>query len=124
MTTVIYICGIYNLLFALFHAGFWKLFDWGAELKKLQPVNGAIMQVLNIQLMICFLAVAFICARFPAELTGTGIGRVFMIVCSLFWLIRAVNQLVFFSASLPLSWMLTVIFLIGAVLFALPVLRA
>jgi len=35
MKTIIFLCGIYSLGFAIFHIGFWKLFHWEKELIKL-----------------------------------------------------------------------------------------
>ena len=39
MKTVIHICGFYSLGLALFHMGFWKIFKWKDDLKKLAFVE-------------------------------------------------------------------------------------
>lgn len=127
MTTIIYICGAYCLLFVLFHLGFWKIFGWGKDLKNLSDikrfnVDRRIMHILNVQLIWCFIAVACICFIFPTELVGSGLGRAFLASCSLFWLIRTVMQFIFFRKRSGLNYILTVLFVIGAALFALPVL--
>ena len=121
MTIVIYLCGFYCLAFAIFHIGFWKRFKWNKDLKKLLFANRGIMQILNVQIIYYFLFVTFLCIAFPAELQHTKLGNAFLIGCSLFWLIRTVQQVIFFKANSKLIHVLTVIFIIGTILFALPV---
>ncbi len=121
MTLIIYICGFYSLLFALFHIGFWKIFKWRDDLKKLVFANRGIMQILNIQIIYYFLFTALICFIFPTELLNTKFGKIFLLGCSLFWLIRTIQQFIFLKANNYKIHILTVIFIIGTVLFALPV---
>jgi len=122
MTLVIYLCGFYSLAFAIFHIGFWKQFKWDKDLKKMLFANRGIMQILNIQIIYYFLAVAFLCFVFPSELQDTKLGNAFLLSCSLFWLIRTVQQFIFFFGGKHwLTHVLTVIFIIGTILFALPV---
>jgi len=122
MKTILLMCGLYNIGFALFHFGFWKIFEWNKDLKKLSFANKAIMQILNIQICYYFLFTAFICFAFPNELLTTKLGNWFLIGCSLFWLIRTLQQFVFLRANHYKIHILTFIFLIGTVLFSLPVL--
>ena len=121
MKTIIYICGAYNLFFAFFHSGFWKMFKWKDDLKNLHPDNKAIMQCLNVHLIYYLLFVAVICIVFPAELANTALGNAFLLGCSIFWLLRTVNQFIFFKSEGFMKSLILVIFLLaGAVLFALP----
>ncbi|MBK8829276.1 MAG: hypothetical protein IPN60_00180 [Saprospiraceae bacterium] len=119
--TVILLCGFYCLGFVLFHSRFWKLFAWRTELDKLSAANKAIMQILNLRLMYVFLFVAAICFLFPNELATTTLGHFFLGGMSLFWLGRTVEQFIFIKVDHPLVHLLTYIFLIGAILFAMPV---
>jgi hypothetical protein len=121
METILLMCGFYNIGFALFHFGFWKIFNWKVELKKLSYPNKAIMQILNIQICYYFLFTAIICFAFPSELFTTKFGNWFLIGTSLFWLIRTLQQLIFLRANHYKIHLLTFIFLIGTVLFALPI---
>ena len=121
MKLIIYLCGFYNLAFALFHVGFWKIFKWNANLKKLEFPNSGVMQILNVQIIWYFLSVAFLCLAFPAELLDTKLGNVFLLSCCLFWLIRTVQQFIFFRVNRYPVHILTTIFIIGTILFALPV---
>ena len=121
MKLIIYLCGFYSLAFALFHIGFWKMFQWNKDLKKMLFPNRGIMQILNVQIIYYFLFVAFLCMVFPDELLNTKLGNVFLLGCSLFWLIRTVQQFIFLRANNYVIHSLTAIFIIGTVLFALPV---
>ena len=122
MQVLIYICAGYSIFFALFHSGFWKMFKWKDDLKNLHTDNKAVMQTLNVHLIYYLLFVAFICIAFPAELMSTAMGNAFLLGSSAFWLLRIVNQFIFFKANkVSMAIILTVFFTIGAVLFALPV---
>jgi len=101
--------------------GFWKMFKWNKELKKLDEINKAVVPVMNIHLIYCMLVVAFICFVFPCELMNTKLGYVFLLGCSGFWLLRTVNQFIFFKTNGVATYVLTVILLVGVALFALPV---
>jgi len=65
MKVIIYLGGIYSLAFALFNIGFWKIFKWHSELKKMSSANKVIMQILNVQIIYYFIFVTFVCFVFP-----------------------------------------------------------
>jgi len=119
---MIFLCGIYSLGFVVFHSQFWRLFDLKNDLANLQPANKAIMQIANIRLIYFFLFVAAVCFIFPEELETTPLGKFFMISMSLFWLGRTIEQFVFLRIKHPMVEVLTYIFLLGAIMFAVPVL--
>jgi len=124
MKIVIYLAGIYNLLFALFHVGFWKMFNWDVELKKLTPDNSAVMQALNVHIIYYLLFTALVCFVFPAELRNTKLGSVFLLGCSFFWLLRTVLQFILFPVNGFASILGAFLFFgTGVVLFALPVFK-
>lgn len=120
MGTIILICGFYNIAFALFHFGFWKMFHWNSELKKLSFANKGIMQILNIQISYYFILTAIICFVFPTELLTTKLGNWFLLGNSIFWLIRTIQQFIFLRANNYKIHVLTFIFLMGTILFLLP----
>lgn len=122
MTTIIYLCGSYSIAFALFHIGFWKMFRWEHELKKLTFANKAIVQILNIQLTYYLFFVAFVCFAFPTELQTTKLGNFFLSGTSVFWLFRTIQQFIFLRKNNYKIHILTLILIIGTILFALPVL--
>ena len=120
MKTILLMCGVYNIGFALFHIGFWKIFHWNTELKKISFANKAIMQILNIQIIYYFFFTAVICFVFSTELVTTKFGNWFLAATSLFWLIRTLQQFIFLRANHYKIHLLTFIFLIGTILFCLP----
>lgn len=122
MNTLILLCGFYNIGFAIFHIGFWKIFNWEKDLKKLSFANKAIIQILNVHMIYYFIFVAFICLTFPTELLTTKFGNSFLIGNSFFWLIRAIQQFIFLRVNHYIIHVLTFIFIIGTLLFALPIL--
>ena len=118
---MIFLCGVYSLGFAVFHTQFWKIFNWKTDLEKLQPANKAIIQIANIRLIYLFLFVAAICFIFPDELSATTLGNFFLIGMSLFWLGRTIEQFIFVRIKHPMVEMLTFIFILGTIMFAIPV---
>ncbi|NZA28281.1 hypothetical protein H0E84_18050 [Luteimonas sp. SJ-92] len=114
-------CGVHSLGFALFHAAFWKLFDWKYELRKVALPTRAITQILNLRLIYVFSGIAALCFLFPADMAGTRLGRALLLFMALFWVGRTIEQCVFLRVNHPLVHALTALFVLGAVLFALPV---
>ena len=120
--TMLFLCGAFCLGMAIFHFRFPVLFDWKNELPKMSVANRAILQIANRRLIYFFLLVSGMCFLFPDELSTTPLGRFFMIGMSIFWLSRFVEQFVYVRIDHRLVHLLTYLFLIGAILFAVPVL--
>lgn len=118
---IVIFCGVHSLCLAVFHVLFWKLFRWKEQLGKLSLPNRAIMQILNIRLIYIFLFIAAICFAFTEELHTTHLGRAVLIGMSLFWLGRTIEQFIFLRINNPYVHTLTVLFILGFVLFLLPV---
>lgn len=122
MNVLVYLCGIYSVGFAVFHVFFWRLFDWKNDLKKLSVANRAILQISNIRLIYILLLVAFLCFLFPTELTTSSLGKTFLAGMSLFWFGRTIEQFIFLRVNKTFVHVLTILFVIGTILFALPLL--
>jgi hypothetical protein len=120
METIILLCGLYNIGFVLFHVSFWKIFNWGNELKKVSFANKAIMQILNVQIIYYFIFTAVICFVFPTELVNTKLGNYFLAGTSLFWFVRTLQQFIFLNVNNKRVHMLTIVFIMGTILFVLP----
>jgi hypothetical protein len=115
-TTIIYACSAYYLVFALFHIGFWKLFNWRTELNKLNFANRAIMQILNLRItFMCFL-MAFIYFKYPQELINSPLGNALLIGMFLFWAGRTIEQFIFFKSTNKYVNFMTGVFILGTVL--------
>lgn len=115
--------GIYNLFFALYHCGFWKMFNWSAELEKLDFNNKWVMQVLNIQTIYYFIFTAVICFVFKNELLTTKVGKWFLIGTAGFWFIRAMEQFVYWEMGAASTIIMVLFFLLGSILFLIPAIR-
>lgn len=120
MKSLLYIAGLYNVAFALFHGGSWKTLRWEYELSKLDVLNSASMQIFNVQTIYYLLFTAVVCFVFPRPLSETKLGKAFLIGAAGFWLVRAVQQFVFPMPDGATMFALTLVFLIGAALFAIP----
>ena len=115
----IYAAAGYNVALAAFHLGFWRLFRWKDELPKLHPMNRAVVQVMNVMLIVFFLTVAAIQVRFAPERTSTQLGRTVQAGMAAFWFVRAILQPVFFPNPPAVRWGFCVLFFLGAGLHAL-----
>jgi FtsH-binding integral membrane protein len=118
--TFLYLCGIYNLAFAIFHVTFWKIFKWNEDLKKTSLANRAVIQILNIRLIYIFLLMSFIYFFCTEELIGSKIGFVLLIGFLGFWIGRTVEQFIFLRVKSKMVTILTVIFFIGIIIHLLP----
>jgi len=79
------------------------------------------MQILNIQLIVFFFFVGFVCIKFPEEIFQTNLGFAFLVGNFIFWLVRVVNQFIFLKINDFRVHFLTVIFILGVILFLIPV---
>ncbi len=120
---LIYLCGAHSLGFAVFHMLFWKLFRWNEDLLKTSLATRAVTQILNLRLIYLFLGIAAACFLLPDELAGTTLGKAVLGFMALFWIGRTVEQFVFLRVNRTMVHVLTALFVLGAVLFALPLLR-
>ena len=120
MDTIIIIGGAFNLGFALFHIFFWKLFHWKRDLASLTYVNRSVMQILNLCLTFVFLIFAYISFSHTFELLITPLGKTMLVMISLFWFIRAVEQLIFFGLKNKLSFLFFVLFILGGGIYIYP----
>lgn len=120
-TVIVYIAGVYSLGFAIFHMLFWKAFGWKEDLQQLRFANRGIMQILNTRVIYYLLFTAFLCFFFTDELLHTRLGRVILIGTALFWAGRTVEQFIFLRTNHLTIHTLTVIFILGTMLFLTPV---
>ncbi len=121
---LVQLCGIHSFAFAAFHLAFWKLFDWKRDLQKASVATRAVTQILNLRLIYLFLGIGVLCFAFTRELHATPLGRALLVFMSLFWVGRTIEQFVFLRINTPLVHVLTALFVLGTILFALPLLPA
>ena len=118
----VWLGGAHSLAFAVFHLGFWKLFGWRQTLRTATVADRAILQILNLRLIYVLVGVAVLCFAFTDELLHTGLGRALLLGMSLFWVGRTIEQFVFLRINRPFVHVLTALFVVGAALFAAPLL--
>jgi hypothetical protein len=121
--TLIISGGIYTIALIVFHLLFWRIFNWPETLIALNNVNKATMQVLNISITYIFFIVAYISFMHTHELVYTRLGRSLLALISGFWLFRAAQQVLFYKLKHRASVGLAFYFLLGAVLYGVPVIR-
>ncbi|MBL8019041.1 MAG: hypothetical protein JNM27_05210 [Leptospirales bacterium] len=112
--------GVHSVALFLFHLGFWRLLGWKKDLRHVSPVNRAVMQILNLRIIYIFGALAIACFYFRGELLESKVGIGLLGAASLFWVGRLVEQIIFLRNG---NWMvhaLTAMFVLGAVIFAMP----
>jgi hypothetical protein len=122
-SVLLLLCGLHSLGFAAFHLAFWAVFRWPKTLASTTLANRAILQIANIQLIWLFLCIGGLCLRFPDALIHTSLGRAVMSGMSGFWLLRLIQQFIFLRVDHLLVHVLSMLFALGAVLFALPIVR-
>ena len=113
--------GVYHVGLIIFHLFFWKLFRWQEELSKISFINRAVMQVMNISLIFIFFIFAYLSLFHTVELLATSTGRTLLILISLFWLLRALQQILFFGLKSRISVFFTLVFFGGFIIYLIPV---
>lgn len=120
MNKLLLVGGIFHFGFAIFHLFFWHLLHWKKDLASLTVINRAVMQILNLCLTFVFFVVAYISIFFSNELITTSLGKVILISISIFWLFRLIEQIYFFNIKKRFSIILSILFLIGSVIYLVP----
>lgn len=110
MVNVIRLGGVLNSLLAVFHVFFWKLFNWSESLSCLDMDQQAIMQVLNIHVAFTLGFFGFVSILYPQRLMDSKMGRMVLWMIALFYLLRSVNQVIFWDYSRLLSIIFMIIF--------------
>lgn len=118
--TILYIGGVFNLIFAVFHLSFWRIFNWHHDLKSIRFVNRAIMQILNLCLTFVFFIFAYVSFSYTYDLLITRLGHSIIASISVFWFLRAFMQVAFFGLKNKVSVLFFIMFLIGGVIYIYP----
>jgi len=121
--TMIFVGGVFNLGFVIFHLMFWRLFRWREDLASLTLINRSVMQILNLCVTFVFLAMAYVSFFHRPELVQTSLGKTILVAFSLFWFLRMVEQVVFFGVKTKVSATFTLVFLVGGVVYLVPALQ-
>ncbi len=120
MNILMLACAVHSIGFAIFHVFFWKIFRWKTDLKTASVSTRAIIQIANLRLIYLFFGVGVLCLLYPTELQSTQLGKAILAGMSLFWIGRLIEQFIFLPYNRPVIHILSILFLAGAGLFALP----
>ncbi len=121
MKEILVLCGgIFMLSLVAFHVLFWRIFNWPETLMSLDHINKSTMQVLNLSITFIFVIFAYISFMHTDELLNTALGKSILILISILWLFRAVQQILFYGARHKASVGLAIYFLVGALLYGIP----
>jgi hypothetical protein len=110
------LCGFVNLAFALFHAAFWRLFEWNERLPRSGFVNAAITQILNLMLIYVFALYGGFLVWSAAQDVPVESG--YLLAGAGFWVLRAALQPMLFGLRNRLSALLFTCFVVAAGLHA------
>lgn len=115
--TLLLIGAAFHLGIAVFHMFFARIFGWSAALPALGFINRQLMPVMNHCLTFGFLAVAFLSVAYRGELLSSALGHAVLGAIALFWVWRAVLQVLFFRLRHWVSFVFLVLFAGGAALY-------
>lgn len=101
--------GITYLLFGIFHNSFWFFFS---KVQNVDPSFIKITRMLNLGVMLFFLAMGIIFLRYQKEILGSPIGNALLILSSVFFIIRLAAEFFLPPCAIGLVITLTVISLI------------
>ncbi|MCJ7664591.1 MAG: hypothetical protein MUO24_10170 [Desulfobacterales bacterium] len=121
--------GIYNILCALLHVLFPRMFKWGKILKLLPGDKRLIIEpslyIMNWCMVVFWVILAYISLVHTSALLIPGLGRTLLASIVIFWVIRIfVLQPVYIGIQNPRSWIMIGFFLVGLVLFAVPLVES
>ena len=121
--------GIYNILCALLHVAFPKMFNWGAILLLLpgdkRPFLEQPLHIMNWCMAIFWIILAYIPLAHTSDLLKPGLGRTLLASIVAFWIIRIfVLQPVYIGLRDPISWQMIGFFLVGLFLFSVPLVKS
>jgi len=118
---LVFIGGVYHVGLIFFHLSFWKLFNWPESINTLNKVNKSTIQVLNITITFILFIFAYISLVHPQELLNTHLGNTILLLLSILWFFRAVQQIYYYKLKHNLSIFLLFYFSFGGVIYALPI---
>lgn len=111
--TFLVLSALHDAFFAGFHLLFPKFFGWRNALARLDPVNHAIVHVMNLALVGLFALAALFCGWLTTQPTLDAGSRLTLTGLGTFWLFRGLLQPLFFRIRHPISLALAIAFAAG-----------
>lgn len=120
MKTLIIIGGFVWVGLFVFHALFWRLFDWKNDLENLTPLNKSVMQVMNLALMVFILIFGYVSFFHAEDLLTTSLGRTILIGAVVFGTFRTILQFMYFDLRDSRSKFFLGVMIVGTMLYLVP----
>jgi hypothetical protein len=95
MKKVVFSYGIISAVFAVFHLGFWWLFDWPASLQYMAMGHRMLMQTFNFCMIPLFFFLTYVYLARRDEILSTGLGRAVLLLNASIYGMRAASELIF-----------------------------
>jgi len=113
--------GIYHLFFGFFHAKFWTFgfLNWREELPRMTPINRAVIQMLNIAVLVFMFLIAYISLRYTQELLTPGLGNTILFGVVIFWSARLAGEFTLKDGT-PANRKLVAVLISGILLYLIP----
>jgi len=117
---LIRIAGVVSILFTLFHASFYWIFNWAETLTVMNPIDRAILLTFNLICILLLLYSVILALGFTRQLIETTVGKSLLLFFTLFYAIRIFSEFAFFIHEMPLPLVIIVMCLIPAICYSLP----
>lgn len=101
MKLLIQLIGYGLILLALIHIIFPRVFDWKNQLASLTLINRQLMTVHTFFVALTVFLMGILCITSAEELLNTPLGKKILLGLAIFWFIRLIIQLFWYS---PLLW--------------------
>jgi hypothetical protein len=101
-----------------------RIFKWKQSLEDLDSMNRATYQVMNLCLVFMFAALGYVSLAFAPELLSPGLGKKLLGIITAFWLLRLALQFRFYRVTHPAALLLNLFFMLTALTYAFPLLKA
>jgi len=116
------LAGAVSIVFTLFHAAFYWLFNWAQTLTVMNPTDRAIMLTFSLLCTLLILYSVMVAFFHTRALFETSTGKSLSLFFSTFYLMRIVCEFAYFGFSIPGSLIIIALCLLPAICFGLPVL--
>ncbi len=117
---ILVIGGIISIAFAAFHLSFWKIFDWKKSLSSISNENRAIVYILNITVIFFLSVFAYLSIFQGNALNSSILGKIILLVIAGFWIIRAIEQPIFFGIHEKETYIIVFACLFTGALYIIP----
>ena len=94
---LLYLGGIFNLLWAVFDFFWPKFFDWKETLASLDDIQRILPPLTSRMLTVLYLGVTYISFFHGSDLINTDLGRTLLVFVSTYWAVRAILQAHYFG---------------------------